>query len=555
MAFNDGSRRWRDDFPQLFAAWMATQSAAHHATLQVRNTAPESSAWTTALLAGGLAVALGVVLLFVDPSQPVSLGTSKADAAQTPNGRLALLSSIPPQAQPLKMDLEVERLAVMIAGWDERPYQLLTSTSPMITPTLAALAPDNWTAAQSRPDFALAGLEPYHRRAEIREFHQFTAAMAADEVPLLFANAEFERNVGVTIERSAAALNEDGQLVYTLNIRNLDVNPVEHVRVIESMPFDQALQVLDTDPPAYMSTEGALIWQIADLRPQESRPLKIVLNGSAITAPLETVAALDVETQVSVKTEVLAAAFPDPAPIEEPIFPEVALPEEQPEPAIVPFDEPVAPLLADDSTAPAGWNTFDPTVRPEDEAPIEPLISQDLESPTIEPTEPFIPDSEPIIPEFAPIEPLPREPAHPGVVEESVVPEEVPMPRPLPLDTARAPRALLSLNATTDTAVRAGEVVTTVYEIKNEGTAPADDVTLTVYIPPELQHKYGKQVEHRIRQLRPGESHQARLLTRAASAGTAQLDAVLLLEGAAEDERTLSVKVLGARPRTQSRPR
>jgi hypothetical protein len=267
------------------------------------------------------------------------------------------------------------------------------------------------------------------------------------------------------------------------------------------------------------------------------------------------VAALDVETQFSVKTEVLAAAFPEPAPVEESIVPEIALPEAQPEPAIVPFEEPVSPLLADDTTAPAGWNAYDPTVPPENEAPIEPLVSQEPEP--IGPTESFVPDAQPTIPEFAPIEPLDREPLHPSVVEESVVPEEAPMPqpRPIPIDPTRPPRPLLSLTARTDKAVRAGEVVTTVYEIKNEGEAPAQDVTLTVHIPPELQHKYGKEVEHRIRQLRPGESHQARLLTRASAEGTAQLDAILLLEGTPEDESKLSVKVLGARPQSSARPR
>jgi len=555
VAFNDGSRRWRDDFPQLFAAWLATQSAAHHATVQVRNSTPVPSAFTTALLAGGLAVLLAVVVMFVDPSQPASLGTTEAVAAEKSSGRFALFGAPPPQAQPLDMDLAVERLSVNILGWDERPYQLWTSTSPEISPALASVVPDDWVAAGSRPDIALAALEPYYRRAEIREFHQFTAATAADEVPLLFSGAEYQRIVGVTIERTDAALNERGLLVYTLNVRNLDNNPVEHVRVIESMPFDQAEQVVDTNPPAYMSSEGALIWQIADLQPQESRSLTVMLDGSEITAPLQTVAALDVETQFSVKTEVLAAAYPEPAPVEESIVPEVALPEGQPEPAIVPFEEPVAPLLADDSTAPAGWNAYDPTVPLENEAPIEPLVSQEPEN--IEPTEPFVPDAEPIVPEFAPIEPLDREPLRPSVVEESVVPEEppTPQPRPIPIDPTRPPRPLLSLTARTDKAVRAGEVVTTVYEIKNEGEAPAQDVTLTVHIPPELQHKYGKEVEHRIRQLRPGESHQARLLTRASAEGTAQLDAVLLLEGAPEDQSKLSVKVLGARPQPSARPR
>jgi hypothetical protein len=44
-------------------------------------------------------------------------------------------------------------------------------------------------------------------------------------------------------------------------------------------------------------------------------------------------------------------------------------------------------------------------------------------------------------------------------------------------------------------------------------------------------------------------------LTRASAEGTAQLDAILLLEGTPEDESKLSVKVLGARPQSSARPR
>jgi len=125
----------------------------------------------------------------------------------------------------------------------------------------------------------------------------------------------------------------------------------------------------------------------------------------------------------------------------------------------------------------------------------------------------------------------------------------------VPLDAAHIPRPLLSLNARTSNSVRTGDVVTTVYEIRNTGDAAAEEVILTVYVPPELQHKYGKEVEHRIQRLQPGESHQARLLTRASTSGTAQLEAVLSLDGAATGESRVSVRVLGGRPAGSPQPR
>lgn len=562
MAFNDGSRRWRDDFPQLFAAWLATQSAAHHATLQVRSTSSGSSAWTLAVLAGAMAVILGIVALNGDRSKTAPLNAIESSVASLE--RVSLMSPVTTLPEPLDVELAVERMAIRIPDWDERPYEYWTSTGSLVSESY--FVADDWMAPQARPESDVTASQPYFLFAERRELDQFSAATASEEVPQLYASAQFNRHVGVTIERSAAVPQPDGALAYTLKVRNLDDNPVEHVRVIEAMSIQQAGQVLDTDPPAYMSSEGALIWQLADLQPLESRSLKVTLNAEQLSGPLQTIAALDVETQVSVKTAVMAAPIPEPV-TEEPIVPEYAFPEPQPEPPIQPFDEPIAPALADEDVLPepAGWNAFDPQPSSAADQPIEPLIT-DNEPATIAPENivpefkpvepeaaPITPEEVPIVPEFAPIDLLP--PARREIVDEPIEPEFVPAPapRPVPIDPTRPPRPLLSLDARTDKAVRAGEVVTTVYEIRNEGDAPAEGVVLTVHVPPELQHKYGKEVEHRIRRLQPGESRQARLLTLASSEGTAELDAVLLLDGAAEDKSTIAVRVLNRRP-TDSPP-
>lgn len=545
MAFNDRSRRWRDEFPHLFAAWLATQSAAHHATAQVRNANRVSSAWTTTVLACALAVILGIVALNAD--QPKALPLDTTDHSELGLERQSLMS---PAGAPLDMELTVDRLAIRIPGWNERKDESWTSIAPLAADTgpLFASISDDWMAAQPRPDADVTALQPYFLRAERREFDQFSAATASAEVPLLYASAQFDGHVGVTLDRGPAVPDLDGAVAYTLNVRNLDNSPVEHVRVIESMSIQLAGQVLDTDPPAYMSSEGALIWQLADLRPLESRALKVTLSADQLTAPLQTISALDIETQVSVKTAVTAAPAPEPA-TEEPIVPEFAFPEPQPEPPVRPFNEPIAPLLAEDDIRPepAGWNAFDPAAFSADDQPIEPLVTE-FEPETIGPAETIVPEFEPITPEFAPFDALPA--ARREFADEPIEPEFVPTPapRPVPIDPTRPPRPLLSLAAHTDKTVRAGEVVTTIYEITNEGEAPAEEVVLTVHVPSELQHKYGKKVEHRIDRLQPGESRRARLLTLASSEGTAELDAILLLDGAAEDKSTVSVRVLNRRP-------
>jgi hypothetical protein len=315
------------------------------------------------------------------------------------------------------------------------------------------------------------------------------------------------------------------------------------VRIVETLP--QPEHVIDTSPAALMTPDGALVWQLANLEPLESRSLTVTLDGSQVTAPLQTVAAVDVETEVSVKTQVFPLALNDPPP-SEPIEPELFLPEPEPEPAVEPSFDPIDPQLADDPppAAQRGWNRFGGPFAPEEDTPITPELTGEAPVALPEQFDPAGPDSVPVVPEQ--FDPFPS-----NLADDPVQPA----PRPVPLDSAHPPRPILSVHANARGAVRTGDILTTDFEITNDGDAPADDIVLTVFVPPELRHKHGLEVEHRIKRLLPGQSHRARLLTKAATPGTAELDAVLSTEGQPADEQTLKVRVVGATPAAENRSR
>lgn len=543
MASKDDSWRFRDEFPQVFAAWMAAQTAARRASEQVRQSRTPTG-WSVAVVTGGLALALGFVLLFTDPPQTASLGSSQ---------RRGLLGHEAANVVPANLELGVQWLQPQ-ADWDERPYDLWTSTVPDDGPTALAYVRDDWSAAQSRSEVKTGPAQPYFLRINPIDFKDLVAAVAAAETPAPLAGPEFSSNVRLTIERSPATLTESGTLAYTLHVQNLGHDVVEHVRVIETLP--QAEHVVDTLPPAAMTYDGAFVWELDRLAGQETRDLQVFLDAGQVTAPLQTVAALDIETQLAVRTLVAPAALSEPA-LDETITPELALPDPDPAPAAAPhFDpgpaasEPISPLLADDAPPPLrdDWNAFGQP-SPTSETPISPLLV-DEDAPPSGTSRP-----EPQRPQYEPLEPLPRRQVAPTLADQPIEPEfdTTPEPRPLPLDSEAELRPVLSLKARSDSAVRAGDVVTTVYEIVNTGDAPAEGIVLTVFVPPELRHKHGQQVEHRIHRLQPGESHRARLLTRASSAGTAQLDAVLSHNGQADEQHVLKVKVLAPGPSTGSR--
>jgi uncharacterized repeat protein (TIGR01451 family) len=401
--------------------------------------------------------------------------------------------------------------------------------------------------------------EPYYLKAEFVDFDQLTAAVSADELPVAGSNPVALRGVALHVERSEAVPATNGSVVYELHVQNTGYDPVDHIRVIETLP--QVERVIDVVPPAAISPDGALVWQLSAIGPQEERVLTVTLMPDT-DAPLNTIAALDVESQFAVATlvrpaESLDLFSPEPEPAE------LALPEMPVEsetaPAFIeepivsaPADEPV--VLPDETVAgPAATGSFDPSgseaAAPDDEPVVPSWILEEDDGPPVRnqrPSSTLPPAEEPVIEEPIPVEPeltLPEEPA----------PEEQgwsPTPRPVPLDPVQPPQPLLSLKTRSQTTAATGDVVTTVFEISNSGEGTADEVLLTVHLAPGLRHKHGDTVEHHITTLGPGETRTATLYTRAAAAGVARFDAVLSHAGESDDEQSHAVRV-GA-PRTQT---
>lgn len=509
-------------FPHLFAAWLATRSAARRGLMhvnpsRVKQALAAGSAWTTALLAGGLALLLTVILAFLDPPPDAALSSQPPQHSPPQSLRSA------PAESPLRLDV----VRLVSAAGDERALEAWTSIVPEPPPSVPI--PDRWSRAQPRSQIA-ASSEPYYLRAEFVELDQLAAALSSRDEPQAGADSQVDRDIRVFIERSAACADESGTLVYSLHVHNDGPELLEHVRVVETLPH--AEHVVETSPPALMTPGGALVWQLAALQPQEARELTIRLDAAAVSEPFETAAALEVESQLAVRTAV--AAVSGSGPDEPPVVLEPVIPDGLHAPLEPSLPE--WPALADEPTP--FWP--DDLVLPESPIPEEGTV----------PAEPFLTDetprdwpdvAQPAVPKSPVIEPEPVDQSDPP-------PIWAPTPRPLPLEASPSPRPVLSLAVQATETARTGEIVTTIYEIANTGDAPAEAVVLTVHVPRELRHRHGELVEHRIERLAPGESRSARLYTRASAVGVAKLDAVLSHNGLDSDAQVVSVRVVEPRP-------
>lgn len=536
MPTKDDSWRWRDVFPTTYAAWLSLRGGSRRSAKFVSQSIEVPSAWTTAVLAGGLALCLSIVLLLVDPPPDASLSSGQT---------LGLMSADTEQAAAISpLELAIVQ-GDFPPAWDEQLEELWASqpSSDDFNPGFS-LAFDNWSATRS-PSLtvdatASQNFEPYYLKADFVEFDQLTAVVSAAESPAPGAAAVALHDLAVLVERGPAVPTDGGAVAYSLHVYNSSRETAGHVRVIETLP--EVERVVDVVPPAAITPDGALIWELSELAPFEERVLTITLMPGEQTT-LDTVAAIDVESQFSVVTLVHPAETVEPfSPTPDPI--DLALPsidEPAVEPAPASFDEPFvdAPVEESPVAMPAdlpeeepvnAFDPFGPSPAPADEAPVMPswLLEED-EAP------PAIADERPV-PEF----PTFDEP----VVEEPVPePDWNPTPRPVPLDPVQPPRPLLSLKARSQATAATGDVVTTVFEIVNEGDAPAEGVLLTVHLDPALKHKHGETVEHHIDQLAPGESRTATLYTRAAREGIAKFDAVLSHAGQDEDAQEYAVRI------------
>ena len=535
MPTKDDSWRWRDVFPTTYAAWLSVRGGSRRSAKFVSQSIEVPSAWTTAVLAGGLALCLSIVLLLVDPPPDASLSSGQT---------LGLMSAGTDAAFPPPLELAIVHGGLPLA-WDERLEELWASqpSGDEFNPAFP-LAFDNWSAAQS-PSLTVAAtapqeFEPYYLKADFIEFDQLTAAVSAAESPAPGASAVALHDLAVFVERGPATPTEGGAVAYTLRVRNSGREPAGHVRVIETLP--EVERVIDVVPPAAITPDGALVWELSELAPFEERVLTITLMPGEQTT-LETVAAVDVESQFSVVTIVHPAQTVEPfRPTFDPI--DLALPafdEPAVEPAPALFDEPIvdAPVEESPVAMPAdppeeepvnAFDPFDSAPAAADEPPVMPSwLLEENEAP------PAIADERPV-PDFPAFD-------EPVVEEPAPEPDWDPTPRPVPLDPVQPPRPLLSLKARSQATAATGDVVTTVFEIVNDGDAPAEGVLLTVHLDPALKHKHGATVEHHIDQLAPGESRTATLYTRAAREGIAKFDAVLSHAGQDDDAHEYAVRI------------
>lgn len=544
MANKDDARRVRDVFPRTYALWLLIRGGSRRSAKYVSSSVAMPSAWTTAVLAGGLALFLSILLLLVDPPPEASLSSTQAHRLVSPG------AGAPP--------LEVAILHGQFpAGWEERLEELWVSqpVREAVQPT-SLLAFDQWQAARAQPlPFdapASHDFEPYYLKAEFVDFDQLTAAVSADEAPLSGSNPVVLRGLALDIERGPAVPATNGALAYTLHVRNTGSDAVDHIRVVETLP--QVERVTDVVPPAAISPDGALVWELSAVAPQEERVLTITLMPDSETAALNTVAALDIESQFAVATLVRPAGnlelfSPEPEPAD------LALPEmtpDEPMPAFIdepivsaPVDEPVVP--PDESAAErAAAESVDPFGSSQEAAPEDAVIPswilEDDDGPPAprseRPSTTLPPAADPVMVDPAPAEPQTHLPSQPPEEEEGWSPT----PRPAPLDAVQ-PQPLLDLRTRSQTTAAAGEIVTTVFEISNRGDAPAEEVLLTVHLGPGLKHKHGDTIEHHIATLAPGETRTARLYTRATAAGPARFDAILSHAGESDDEQSHAVRI------------
>ncbi|WP_437227704.1 hypothetical protein SH661x_000512 [Planctomicrobium sp. SH661] len=125
---------------------------------------------------------------------------------------------------------------------------------------------------------------------------------------------------------------------------------------------------------------------------------------------------------------------------------------------------------------------------------------------------------------------------HPRV--EQLPPKEQPKPA-----APGAPE--LKLTYTEVKPLKQGEILSMIFEVKNVGTAVAEDVQLFVRLSGQFEHRYGEFVKHQVGALQPGQSRRALLQATARDPGEAHLDASLTMQGAEKEARELKIPIHG----------
>jgi hypothetical protein len=147
--------------------------------------------------------------------------------------------------------------------------------------------------------------------------------------------------------------------------------------------------------------------------------------------------------------------------------------------------------------------------------------------------------------------PLAETPSPPALIERSHSVETVIVatPRQKAAATAagaprhEAGRARLSLAVSGPGAALMGETCKFEIRVTNTGSAPADQLTLSVELPDELVHQVGQSLEQHIEKLAPGQTYRALVRAQAKASGKAVLNADVADDGAIVGRSSASVVI------------
>lgn len=144
----------------------------------------------------------------------------------------------------------------------------------------------------------------------------------------------------------------------------------------------------------------------------------------------------------------------------------------------------------------------------------------------------------------------------------AVVNVRAPLPKPVaPVEPARAitqtpaGAPALQLTYTEVRPLKQGDTLSMIFEVRNVGTASADDVILFVRLSGEFEHRYGEFVKHQVGTLQPGQARRALLQATARDPGEGHLDASLTMQGTQKESRELRIPIQsGAIPSGKQQP-
>jgi uncharacterized repeat protein (TIGR01451 family) len=108
-----------------------------------------------------------------------------------------------------------------------------------------------------------------------------------------------------------------------------------------------------------------------------------------------------------------------------------------------------------------------------------------------------------------------------------------------------APKLAIEMIGPSEAAV--GEEVPVRFKVTNSGNGEGRKVFIRALLPPSLEHPGGNDIEYELGSIPPGESREVELVLTAAQAGLAQPQAMVTIDGAVKDGKTLDLNVITSR--------